>query len=81
MVESARSMLSHAGLGNVYWAEAIATATYLHNHMVSTGLKISETPYLLWYGEKPNLKHDRVFGCVVYTHIPDRNRKKLDEKA
>ena len=42
---------------------------------------MSETPYLLWYGEKPNLKHVRVFGCVVYAHIPDRNRKKLDNKA
>ena len=78
-------MLSHAGLGNMYWAEAVATATYLRNRMVSTALKIGETPYLLWYGrsyllwygEKPNLKHIRVFGCVVYTHIPDRNRKKL----
>ena len=49
--------------------------------MVSTALKIGETPYLLWYGEKPNLKHVRVFGCVVYTHIPDRNHKKLDKKA
>ena len=49
--------------------------------MVSTALKIDETPYLLWYDEKPNLKHVRVFGCVVYTHIPDRNRKKLDKKA
>ena len=74
-------MLSHAGLGNVYWAEAVATATFLRNHMVSTALKIGETPYLLWYGEKPNLKHVRVFGCMVYTHIPDRNHKKLDKKA
>ena len=74
-------MLSHAGLGNVYWAEAVATATFLRNHMVSTALKIGETPYLLWYGEKPNLKHVRVFGCMVYTHIPDRNCKKLDKKA
>jgi len=47
--------------------------------MVSTTL--NQTPYQLWYGEKPNLKHVRVFGCVVYTHIPDRECKKLDKKA
>ena len=81
LIEAARSLLSHAGLGNAYWAEAVATATYLRNHMVSTALKIGETPYLLWYGEKPKLKHVRVFGCVVYTHIPDRNHKKQDKKA
>ena len=74
-------MVSHAGLGNMHCAEAVATATYLRNWMVSTTLKIGETPYLLWYGEKPNLKHIRAFDCVVYTHIPDRNHKKLDKKV
>ena len=49
--------------------------------MVLTALKISATPYLLWYGEKPNLKHVRVFGYIIYTDIPDRNHKKLDKKA
>jgi len=31
LVEAARSMFSRAGLSNAYWAEAIATATYLRN--------------------------------------------------
>ena len=44
-------------------------------------MKIDETPYLLWYGEKPNLKHIRVLGCVVYTHTPNRNHKKLHKKG
>ena len=57
LVEAARSMLSHADLSNAYWAEAVATATYLHNRLVLTALKAGETPYLLWYGKKPNLKH------------------------
>ena len=64
-------MLSHAGLGNV-WAEVVATATYLRNRMVSAALNIGETPYLLWYCEKPNLKHVRVFGCVVRIHSYSR---------
>ena len=50
LVEAARSMLSHADLSNAYWAEAVATATYLRNRMVSTAVKADETPYLLWYG-------------------------------
>ena len=74
-------MLSHTDLSNAYWAEAVATATYLRNHLVSTALKAGETPYLLWYGKKTNLEHIRVFGCVVYSHIPSENRKKLDKKA
>ena len=79
LIEAARSMLNHAGLSNVFWAEAVSTATYLRNRMVSSALKTGETPYLLWYGEKPNLSHVRVFGCAVYVHISDR--RKLDKKA
>ena len=81
LVEAARSMFSHAGLSNAYWAEAMATATYLCNRMVSTALKAGETPYLLWYGKKPNVEHITVFGCIVYSHIPSEHRKKLDKKA
>ena len=75
-VEAAKSMLSHAGLSNAYWAEAVATASYLHNRMVSVALQSSQTHYHLWFGKKPNLKHLRVLGCTVYTHIQNGQRKK-----
>ena len=70
-MKAARSMLSHADLSNAYWAEAVATATYLCNRMVSVALKSDQTPYQLWFGDKPYLKHLRVFGCLVYVHVPD----------
>ena len=57
LVEAARSMLSHADLSNAYWAEAVATVACLRNRLVSTALKAGETPYLLWYGKKPNLEY------------------------
>jgi len=28
LMEAARSMFSHAGLSNAYWAEVVATAAY-----------------------------------------------------
>ena len=71
-------MLSHESLSNAYWAEAVATLTYLNNQIVSTALKSGQAPYQLCYGKKPNLKHIRVFGCTVFSHIPDGERKKLD---
>ena len=74
-------MLLHADLSNAHWTETVATATYLCNCLVSTALKAGETPYLLWYGKKPNLEHIRVFGCVIYSHILSENCKKLDKKA
>ncbi len=39
------------------------------------------TPFESWYGKRPSVKHLRVFGCIVYKHIPKDERKKLDLKA
>ena len=39
------------------------------------------TPYEIWFGEKPDLSHLKVFGIQVFIHIPDEKRKKLDEKS
>ena len=37
-----------------------------------------KTAVEIWKGEKPNL---RIFGCIVYAHVPIELRKKLDVKA
>lgn len=79
LMESARAMLSHAGLPNSYWAEALATAAYLRNRTPTTAIKEAATPYEKWYGRKPSVDHLRVFGCVAYAHIPDEERRKLDK--
>ena len=65
----------------MYWAEAVSTATYLRNRIVTSALKSKKTPYEMWFGKKPDLRHLRVFGCAVYAHIPDGSRRKLDKKA
>ena len=39
------------------------------------------TPFEAWTGVKPDVKHLRSFGCIVYAHIPKDERKKLDPKA
>ena len=80
LIESARSMLAHAGLPHCYWAEAVSTAAYLKNHTVTTAFEKVATPYERWYGRKPNISNLRVFGCMAYAHIPDSQRTKLDKK-
>ena len=71
LMESARSMLAHAGLPDSYWAEAVATAAYLRNRTPTTAFEEKKTPYERWYGKKLNLSHLKVFGCIAYAHIPD----------
>ena len=80
LIESARSMLAHAGLPHCYWAEAVSTAAYLKNRTVTMAFEKVATPYERWYGRKPNISNLRVFGCVAYAHIPDSQRTKLDKK-
>ena len=81
LVESARSMLSHAGLPKSFWAEAIATAAYIRNRMPTAAIREDKTPYEKWYGRKPDVSNLRVFGCMAYAHIPESQRKKLDKKS
>ena len=63
------------------WAEAISTAVYLRNRMPTRAIKENTTPYELWCGRKPNVRHLLVFGCMAYAHIPDSERQKLDKKV
>ena len=81
LTEKARSMLAHSGLSNAYLAEAIGTASYLHNLLPNSSLGVNTSPDETWTGKRPDISHLRVFGCAAYAHIPAEHRRKLDSKA
>eukprot|EP00253_Pinus_taeda_P028490 PITA_28490 len=58
LMERARSMLSGAGLGQEFWAEAVDNACYLVNRSPSSALE-DKTPQEVWTGKKPSLSHLR----------------------
>jgi hypothetical protein len=39
------------------------------------------TPEEAWNRRKPSIDHFKMFGCIVYTHVPNEKRKKLDDKG
>jgi hypothetical protein len=78
--EVIRSMLSESKLPKRFWAEALATATYLRNRSPTKAVE-DMTPFEAWNGVKPNVDHLRVFGSICYAHIHKSDRKKLDPKA
>lgn len=80
LMDKARCMLMESGLSRKYWAEAVATAFYLKNRSPtkSIGGKIPEE---VWTGNKVELGHLRVFGCIAYALVPPQNRRKLDPKS
>ena len=80
LVESVRSMLIDARLPHKFWAEALSTAVYLRNRSPTKAVE-DKTPYEAWSGDRPNVKHLRVFGCIAYAHVPKDERRKLDSKS
>ena len=40
-----------------------------------------KVPQEAWSNKNQNVSHLRVFGCIAYAHVPNENRKKLDNKG
>ena len=78
LLEKVRCMLSNAGLGKQFWAEAVMYASHLINRLPSAALN-GKTPLEVWSG-KPANDYDtlRVFGSTAYYHVKE---SKLDPRA
>ena len=78
LLEKVRCMLSNAGLGKQFWAEAIMYASHLINRLPSAALN-GKTPLEVWSGKTTN-DYDtlRVFGSTAYYHVKE---SKLDPRA
>ena len=50
------------------------------NRLPSTMLN-SQTPFERWTGIKPNLSQLKIFGSIVYSHVPSEKRNKLEDRA
>jgi len=74
-----RSMISHTSLPESLWGEALKTAAYILNRVPTKATH--KTPYELWTGRKPSLKHFRVWGCPAEARPYKPNEKKLDERT
>ena len=77
LLEKARCMLSNAGLGKEFWAEAISTGCYLVNRSPNTSIEC-KTLEEVWSGKPANYSNLRVFGCSAYVHV---NEGKLVTRA
>ncbi|KAI4303367.1 hypothetical protein MLD38_039008 [Melastoma candidum] len=77
LLEKARCMISNAGLGKDFWAEAVNLACYLVNRSPHRALG-SKTPHEVWSGNPSDYSHLRVFGCPAYAHVKEG---KLEPRA
>jgi transposase InsO family protein len=75
--EGATAMLTEAKLPPSFWGFAVLAYIHVANRCSSQAHK-GTTPYQLWHGKKPTVKHLRVFGCAAYIHVQKDQRRALE---
>ena len=73
-------MLINSHMSKVFWQDAVATAVYINNRTPKTSID-NKTPHEIWYGEKPDLFHLKIFGCKAVAHLDEPNSSKLDHRG
>eukprot|EP00253_Pinus_taeda_P013784 PITA_13784 len=63
-----------------FWDDAILCVAYIKNRCPSNAIR-NNTPYEMWYGHVPSVKHLRVFGSTCYALIPKVHRNKLGARS
>ena len=75
--EAAKAMMSDLDLPSSLWAETSNTIVYVHNRSSHIALG-NKTRKEAFTGEKPKVGHLRIFGCLVYIHMPKEKRTKME---
>ena len=76
LMEMVRSMMSYSSVPISLWGEALKTAMYILNKVPSKA--VPKTPFELWTGRKPSLRHIHIWGCPAEVRIYNPHKKKLD---
>lgn len=64
----------------MFWGDAVLCVVYIKNRSPSAALQ-NKTPYEMWHGHLPTVKHFRVFGSTCYALISEQLRNKLDARS
>jgi hypothetical protein len=76
-VMQSRAMMYDQNLPLSLWAEAASTAVYIQNKCPHKALE-EKTLEEVFTGKKPSVDHLRIFGSLVYIHVPKEKRTKLE---
>ena len=77
IMEAVKTMIYDQDLPMHLWAEAARTAVYVQNRISHSALGF-KSPEEVFTGKKTEVSHLKIFGCLVYIHIPKEKRTKLD---
>jgi hypothetical protein len=75
--EATRVMMYDQNIPLSLLAEAASTAVYIKN-MCPHKAREEKTPEEFFTSKKSSVDHLRIFGCLVYIHVPKEKRTKLE---
>ena len=79
LLDMVRIMLSSSKLPKILWPEALKTTAYILNQVPTK--VVSKTPFVLFKGWKPSLRHMCIWGCPSEVRIYNPQEKKLDPRT
>ena len=76
LLDMMRLMLSNSSLPKSFWGYTLQTTVYLINRVPSKSTP--KTPFELWTGHKPSLRHIRIWGYQA--HVKKTKVDKLESR-
>jgi hypothetical protein len=76
-MKAVKNMIHDQDIPMHLWEEVAKTTVYAQNRLSHSALGF-KTPEKMFSGKKPKVSHLKIFGCLVFVHIPNEKRTKLD---
>ena len=80
IINGVEAMWHHAGLSSGFGIYAVKAKLHTYNITLIKWVNY-KTLKELWFSEKPNISHLRVFRCLAWVHILKKRRHKLKRKS
>jgi hypothetical protein len=80
IVDTGLAILSHSKVPFQFWDEAFDTATFLINRLPSS-INKQKSPFELLFGEIPDYKFLKIFGCECFPYLRPYNTNKLSFRS
>ena len=81
ILEITRSMLLGSKLSKTLWPFVVNYTQEILNRLLTRALTEDKTPYKVYFGKKPSVRHLQTFGCQSFVHVPGNKCGKLDPKV
>ena len=80
LLDCARSMILGKKVNIKLWSEAVKTAAYISNRVITRSLE-TKSPFEKCFGYAPDIKHMRIFGSTAYLNVPIPQRNKFTTRS